>query len=723
MKDLWDDLQIDKDDEDNAGWSLAQLEKELANLDDQQEQPQMAAGAPPTAPANGPSMLPPGVSPFGASIGGLSAASAVVSHQRDSLYTGAPIVATAPTMPVALPGSGNMTDAWAKSLERFSATSLEAEFLKADSVRKQTTPAVAPPGFLADAEDYNVDEKVTIRAPPGMPQSSSAETSTTTTTPVVAAVAAVPQSGQQAPTVPERSVVPPTPQNSASLQLESILLQAQQPTKTPNNSMAELPPTDLPGQQPPKTPSNSLAALPEDNLPKPKEQLPPSGLPSMPARVPMTPQNSVATSGGQPHHPGQRPLPPHMMPQGVMVMPPPMMMMKPPQPMAWQQPPPHMVHPHGPPHPHMHMQQQQQRSPPPPQQQQAPPQQQQPPLVSLPSPASPPKPTGPQVRVYCDVHPAAVPIQVSSITSSCMTTRDLAFVVHSILKPILLSGTAPSDYHMRYFAQGRAANNNNNNNNNDGPLSPIKGDWQQEATSREMKAKEWMKDTNSLGYISKTNVTRPRALIATPTLVSEEDVEQKQRASLWKARLLIDQSYQACDALVEVWRAAPPGTVPPEVQHHLRKLFKCLGMTARDGSYTMDPAKQDSIRSILRMSKGRIMVARLVENALLPPKAMQVLLPAAIGTALQVGKPNDPTDNRLFAGLARVISTLPGLENATLIETVQAAQQKEALASQVRMECVHALLRRGNAVAGSTPEFAEEWAKTQAEYMKLLETT
>ena len=102
MKDLLADLQVEDGD-----WSLDQLEKELAQLDQEpSQQPSQQQGLPT-----------------------LDAASLVVMHAKERSASGPETTAPLP------PNDG--IDAWSLSLEKFTALSLQEDFLAADSERKQ----------------------------------------------------------------------------------------------------------------------------------------------------------------------------------------------------------------------------------------------------------------------------------------------------------------------------------------------------------------------------------------------------------------------------------------------------------------------------------------------------------------------------------------------------------------------------------------------------------
>jgi hypothetical protein len=283
-----------------------------------------------------------------------------------------------------------------------------------------------------------------------------------------------------------------------------------------------------------------------------------------------------------------------------------------------------------------------------------------------------------------------------------------------MLKPILIAGVSPDDYDILLWQRrsGRMQSPN--------PLTPSCKNLDTEMTSRSQKSKEWMAEHSVLGHVAKADSTRPRALIAVHTAnetgSSGSSAPNKERATLWKARLYVDQGYQAYHAVVQAWKAAPPGTVPREIQVHLVKLLKCLGMKLEappSSTYSVD---ETALSLLLKLPKGQTLLARVLEQALLPPKAVQALLPVALSVAI-----HSPLDEaRLFRSFATVITTLPNMEQTCLLESVKAVQHPDALSSTLRMECIHALLRRGQALSTQDASFAPEWARTEREFMKLL---
>ena len=148
------------------------------------------------------------------------------------------------------------------------------------------------------------------------------------------------------------------------------------------------------------------------------------------------------------------------------------------------------------------------------------------------------------------------------------------------------------------------------------------------------------------------------------------------------------------------------------------KLLKCLGMSVKDGVYFIQADK--ALTPILKMTKGQLFIARLLEQALLPPKAVVTLLPHALEASIESGNANEITDSRLFGGYSRVISSIP-LEGEIILACIQKVQTTVALQSQPRMECVYALLRAGGAKGAQDPDgFGPTWKEAEASFMQLL---
>jgi hypothetical protein len=328
---------------------------------------------------------------------------------------------------------------------------------------------------------------------------------------------------------------------------------------------------------------------------------------------------------------------------------------------------------------------------------------------------SPPPPTHhmmmPPRVYYCNTHPQAPPIPAHALESRYMRARDISYVVHTLMKPLL---TADENAYDALLLQRQRT----------GKENKIKQD---DATpSRAAKSKEWSAEHAALGHVVKTNVLRPRALIAKPTTNGDESnsANNKQRAILWKARIRCDQAYQAYDQLVSngggtnTWRTS--GQVPQQ----LIKLLKCFGI----GSVNIKDVDTSALELLLKLNKGRVLLARVLERALLPPNAAQALLPAALNVLLTTttatnasSSSNNDNDDRCFAALARVVTTLPNVNGSTLLNSLDACKTnaQAAFATAAAMACVHALLQRG-ATLKDDPEYGDEWTRVEQEFMVIL---
>jgi hypothetical protein len=702
MKDLLADLQVDEND-----WSLEQLEKELKSLDLEPSGPSFMLQQPLGFPS-------------------LDAASLVVTHAQER--SAGEILPSAPSS-APPPGMGGVDvgsmDAWTLSLQKFTSLALQEDFLAADSARKQNQkrdPLLEAALLALDgAEDYDIKEKPTIPPPPGLGGG----------TPLASTVVA------PFPAIPKKEGFPKTPQNSVSIA-------AGDPTASRDPSVATI-------QFPGSLASNPLDREPVDvvPLPVPAAEGPTDDPELYPIqaddRVPVTvappqdqqlpPPMGVPAPQMPPLHQGLMPPPPHgMVPMQFMPspgypvgLPPPNGMVPPmaiPMPMppgasvvvpttppgaavfvgaavpsrgpAWQSPPPAVA-----------------MIP-----QQAPPQQQY------------PRP----MRIFCNPHPNAPPIPAAALETSLMSARDIAYVIHSIMKPVLSEGVAEDDYYIEFLKRrvgGPQAD----------PINPKRiRDMNQEMTSRESKSKEWASEKSTLGHVTRSNVARPRALIATPqaTTADQDTEQQKHRANLWRARIYCDQAYQSYQKIVDIWRMAPPGEFPPQGQLHLVKLMKCMGIVF-DSDKKVYSVDKESLKLLSKLGKGRTLIARVLEQALLPPNAVQTLLPALLDVAIPLptdvgANPTgaqqqhpvlDVTVDRLFRGITGILLKL-NVSGETLVQCLEVVHGhgRASLSSPAKMECIHALLQRGSMVVGqdASEETKVAWGSAETQFMSLIQT-
>ena len=606
----------------------------------------------------------------------LNAASMIVSHAQGRSM---PHSGTTTTNTVGPPGLAGTTDAWSLSLEKFTSLSLQDDFLAADSARKQTNPVSQSIASLLGAEDYDIQEKQILIPPPGLggggvqPSTSQQEFSIPSENSIRIGAENT-QTANDAPKIDQSQKVP----------MAGTTLPANNSIPPPTNSWG-MPPQGavmLPPRQQQQQQGNMLQSAPQGIVPNPHHvHAPPMAVPmqmGMPMAMQMQMPMNVPPMMGTPV---TAPI------TGVVVG----AAMSTPGP-AWQTPP---MAPRPP--------------PPPPQQYQ---------------------------KIFCNPYPRAPPVPATVLSSSCMSARDIAYVVHAILRPVLAAGMSENDYYLQYVKRRVDPQAN--------PINPkFVKDINREMTSRQSKSKEWATDKSVLGHVTKSNVARPRALIATPQPSADQDnMEQKQRANLWKSRVYCDQAYQSYQNVIDIWRAAPPGGgIPPQVQLHLVKLMKCMGIVL-DNEKKVYTVSGDALKLVVKLEKGRTLICRVLEQALLPPNAVQALLPVLLetiislppsrnesgsnGAAKQTGNGSNvdgPTIERLFRSMASIIHKL-NINGDTLLKCFQVflSHGKPSFSSNVRMECLHSLLQKGAVVIPQSPSegVKEAWGQAEQKFVSTL---
>lgn len=574
MKDLLADLKLDDDDWD----SLANLEKQLQDMESSAPESTLAT---PTA-----------------------ASLVVASHQ--------PTTPLPVTTPPAVDPNGSL-DAWSISLQKFASSSLEKDFLEANSARKEVERSQPrPPPGLAHLKEYDVNS--TPAVPPGL-----------------------------SPPIPEEELV-----NQLASKLEHQLL------------------------GPPATAN-----------PAPASSTPPPTMQTQRRMPPMAPPtygvvNAVVPPGYMPPHSQTR--------RGLASSPPPYKSMVPPTPVSTPQPSFGTL----------------------PQ-----PQQKGPPLPAI-NPREPiqawqqPPPQPPQPRIFANPHPAAPPVPAAGIAGRLMPARDICYVVHSILRPILSAEPKEfAEYHVQYWTRHHPAASTTNT-----PSSTRKQTSDDELASRQARAKLWSTERKVLGATSKQAVTRPRALIAAPKPKdTDEGADDDDRAALWQARLCCDRGWQTI--------LSSPS---PSSQH---KLYRCLGVNGT----TVDTTR---LGLVLQLPKGRTLWARTLETYGIPAAAPSIL-PATLrilystmpttGTTTPYSNQLQHATDRLWGAWAAAVrrrSEQSGEFWLDAIHVVMEYSPQPALQTRSSMVLVHALLEQAQQLAQQDPSFAERWKPTEEQFMRLL---
>lgn len=404
----------------------------------------------------------------------------------------------------------------------------------------------------------------------------------------------------------------------------------------------------------------------------------------------------------------------------------------------------------------------------------------------------------------------AEPINATRVKSSLMNARDICYVVHSYMRP-LVSLDAYNDDYYRWGYDDRKSRNLLVLGGGPGPGGPQQDlpnpVWKEEKikaakmedkyrTTVEKRSKDWGAKQQVLGRHVKVNVRRPRALLATDGALTsklhEEDnqdtddsqsaddehttPEERIRARLWSARLAVDRGYNAYLGLVElrrllqsndpaIMRGRKREELTDEVEGNIERLHSALGV--RVTVPTEEDAKREitvngkALARTLSLPKGRMLLSRVLDEAVLPHSSACRVLPAAVGAVLRTppsesgvnpgamaGAPPRGEDRMLrsLAGLVRTVrpSVAPrdalecldevGRVHADLTAAAKkrgdgsdgAKIVKSMLGGQrARMELLHSVLSRGNEIClapdGSDEgEYSEEWRTKEGEFMTLL---
>ena len=165
--------------------------------------------------------------------------------------------------------------------------------------------------------------------------------------------------------------------------------------------------------------------------------------------------------------------------------------------------------------------------------------------------------------------------------------------------------------------------------------------------------------------------------------------------------------------------------------------------------YSIDPT---ILQFVFKLPKGKILVSRVLEQGLLPPPVVHVLVPAALAvlvqqtyplrnvasgassTQLQQQREQADSDDRIFRILTRIIQSITDLQPVTIVSCCTAIQDnaQTALSSTTRMQCTHALLHRGSLLANNNSistgadeskeqeSFQQQWTTIEQSFLQIL---
>ena len=396
--------------------------------------------------------------------------------------------------------------------------------------------------------------------------------------------------------------------------------------------------------------------------------------------------------------------------------------------------------------------------------------------------------------LFCNPTPSAPPINANNVRSYFMTPRDLCYVVHSMMRPLISLDAYNDDFYRWSYDDRR---NRNllvlGGNNAAAPTAqgknlpnPVWKETKEKAQAIEDKyrgnvekrAEKWSTKQQTLGKTVKVNVKRPKALLATTGALTtamaaddereERSEEDRQRASMWSARMAIDRGYVAYLDLLETRRllqtsagleasvAERRAELTRDVEANVAKLHGSLGVTVStaengDNGETQRTIEVDAavLARTLGMPKGRMLLSRVLDDGVLPHSSACRVLPKALGAILATAVPAAAAgapprgEDRLVRSLTGLVQTAqPSLSPQDLIDclvefgTVHQTELQSKGAGpgdtvrnmlgtsggqRARMELLHAILSRGGMVCGASgPDVAGAWKAKEAEFMSIL---
>jgi hypothetical protein len=375
------------------------------------------------------------------------------------------------------------------------------------------------------------------------------------------------------------------------------------------------------------------------------------------------------------------------------------------------------------------------------------------------------------------------PIPATAARSSLMPSRDILYVVHTILRPLLpcLSDPYGEDYYFKLFVEQQQRGSLLQHQHQKGSSKEMK----EKVAIKELKfrqvvverAANFKEEKQTLGHIVKTDVRRPRALLATPALhkmMGEGSVggsdgtgdggdAHSQRAQLWKARVLVDRGYQAFLHLVEAQRlllneqqSSDKGNrrdaIMRDVKRRIDDLHATFGVTKHDDGVAEESSKDSGIavdvnilRATLLLPKGQELLSRCMEGGCLPHPSACALLPYVLPALFRSPRSSNIAESAVAKEerLCRSLSSLvilpnPQVPTEALLQSLDALigmattshgtiSLKQVLGYKARAGVIQAVLAQGGGMhktnGGNDGEDTNSWETKEAEFLRLLSET
>lgn len=388
------------------------------------------------------------------------------------------------------------------------------------------------------------------------------------------------------------------------------------------------------------------------------------------------------------------------------------------------------------------------------------------------------QPKMPRLRImFHNASRNAPPIPATAIKCDMMSSRDLCYVLHSMMRPVLSFASVTDAYNADYYRWsyddrksrnllflGGTAPSSNNLPNPVWKETKVKAQEMDEKFTKivEKRADEWSKEKQALGKIAKVNVKRPRALLSTNALSrtaeskidshdAETSEEDRQRAILWAARVAIDKGFQAYLNLVELRRLlqSRPGDLGDDnsvldrrqellkdVEGNVGKLQAAFGIKRSETGVECD---EKSLARTMTLPKGRMLLSRVIDEGILPHPSACKVLPNAIKVVFETASTADLSsappagEDRLLRSLTGLVKTVqPSVDPSNLLACLESTINAEAVISakertmksvltskRTLMELLHAVFLRGGEVCVGE-QLGAAWKEDEMKFLQIL---
>jgi len=347
-------------------------------------------------------------------------------------------------------------------------------------------------------------------------------------------------------------------------------------------------------------------------------------------------------------------------------------------------------------------------------------------------------------------NPNAPPVSTAQIASSLMPQRDVQYVLNVQMRSLYMKDPFTDDYYFHNFSDRKIRSEGGETKI---PLpvwhkKKMKAQRMEKEVRREHeeRSKKWESEQGVLGHTSKSDSSKPRALLAVPVLKKkqkgDESNEDHLRRQIWMARTSIGKGFDAFLKLQELQRLVRCETTTEngrallmnKVRKNINHLEKTMGIVktevvkekaapAEDEEKELPEEENDepemkvtvdneALKALLMLPKGQELLARSIESGLLPHSSATLILPRILKILLVKKRPSDISkvniekEERMLKsfsnGLIKIAQPQIKLNTLKLClkmvleaEREEGVELKDVLSAKARAEVMLACVSRG----------------------------